>query len=266
MHIRLLSKALFGAVFLLLTTAAQQTSCRRKAGSEAMIPATTVRSSKFLVQKLQQKDLEQVHSLTAHAKISAESDGMTVQANANLIWIRDSALWVNVKKLGIEAMRALVTRDSVIVLNRLESTYSAKELSTLERQYSLPEGFPLLQNLVLASAWLAPDLLFQSDIKDSLHRLSGSNNRFTVDYRIEEGSYRLRQETFVQQRDARILTLGFDDFKKIPGTGSFPYLRRIEAFSPESGKITLEIEFTDVEINTPPTYKFDIPAHYRRTE
>lgn len=257
---------LLSALFLFFISA-QQTGCRKKnISDDEVVPATTTRSSDFLVKQLRKKNLDEMHSLTARAKVFAEGDGMAIEANANFVWIRDSALWVNVKKLGIEAVRALVTRDSVFIINRLENTYTAKDLGSLQRQYSLPEGFPLLQQLMLASAWLTPDMLLQSDIKDSLHRLIGANNQYSIDYRIEEGSYHLRSETFVQQRDARILTLKFDQFKKLPGAGVFPYLRRIEAFSPDNGAVNLEIEFTDVEFNTPATFRFDIPAHYRRAE
>ncbi len=230
------------------------------------MPATTVRSSDFLIRQLQKKNLDKVETLSARARVYVDNGGINMEANANLIWIRDSILWVNVKKLGIEAVRALVTRDSVFVLNRLERSYSANSLQALERQYSLPEGFPLLQHLVLASAWISPEIALQSDIKENLHRLAGSNHRYTVDYRIEEGTYRLRQQVFVQQPDARVLNLQFDEFKKLPGACTFPYLRRIEAFSPEYGMVHVEIEFSDVEINVPKPYRFDIPAHYQRTE
>lgn len=261
-------QSLLLGTLLLLFSSAQQTGCRRKtsASGEGMVPATTNRSSDYLIKQLRKKNLDEIKTLTARAKIYAQGEGMAIEANANLVWIRDSALWVNVKKLGIEAARALVTRDSVFMINRLESTYSAQDVSALQRQFSLPEGFPLLQHLVLASAWLSPDMLLQADIKDSLHRLSGANNQYSIDYRIEEGSYHLRRETFVQQRDARILTLEFDQFKKLPGAGVFPYLRRIEAFSPDNGTVHLEIEFTDVEFNAPASFRFEIPAHYRRAE
>ncbi|MCK6691097.1 MAG: DUF4292 domain-containing protein [Thermoanaerobaculia bacterium] len=267
MKLTLFQYPLIWAFFLLLFTSARHSGCRNKERTgDEIVPATTVRSSDFLLKQLRDKNPDALKSLTARAKIYAEGDGMAVEANANLVWIRDSALWLNVKKLGIEAVRALITRDSVIVINRLENTYTAQDLGVLQRQYSLPEGFPLLQNLVLASAWVAPDMLLQADIKDSLHRLSGANQHYAIDYRIEEGSFHLRRETFVQQRDARILTLEFDQFKKLPGAGFFPYLRRIEAFSPDNGPVNLQIEFTDVEINTPATYRFEIPAHYRRAE
>ena len=266
MYNRLIFRPLLLALLLLALLSAQRSGCRRAASGDVIEPAQTVRSSDFLLKKLQARDLEAVKTLAAKAKIFAESDDMSVEATANLIWIRDDALWMNVKKLGIEVARALVTKDSVIVLNRLDNTYTAQSIDALERQYSLPEGFPLLQNLLLASAWLAPDMALQSDIKDQLHRLTGSNNRYSADYRIEERSFNLRQETFVQQRDSRILNLQFDQFKNLPGAGLFPYLRRLEAFSPDSGNLRLEIEFTDVEVNVRNTFRFEIPAHYRRVE
>jgi hypothetical protein len=119
---------------------------------------------------------------------------------------------------------------------------------------------------VLASAWFFPDITLNSDLKDQFHRLSGSNSRATAEYKVEEGSFYLRTQTFVQQRDARVLSTGFDVYKKLPGAGAFPYLRRIEAYSPETGAIQLRLELSDVQINTPKNYRFEIPEHYERIE
>lgn len=207
-----------------------------------------------------------IRTLSARASIFAESNGQSVSANANLIWIRDSVLWVNVKKLGVEAARALVTKDSVYLVNRLDKTYAVRGLESLQRQYSLPAGFPLLQDAVLASAWFFPDISLQSDIKDDLHRLSGSNGLSAAEYRLEEGSFSLRSQLFLQQRDERSVRLDFDDYKKLPGMGAFPHLRRIEAYSPETGAVSLQLELFDVEINAPKNYKFEIPKHYERIE
>src|SRR5690606_1391550 len=129
------------------------------------LPATEVRSAGFLVEKLKNRDVSGIKTLTARAEIFAEGEGRSVAANANIIWIRDSVLWVNVKKLGVEAARALVTKDSIYLINRLDKTYSIKGLESLQKQYSLPAGFALLQDAVLASAWFFPDIDLQSDIK-----------------------------------------------------------------------------------------------------
>jgi hypothetical protein len=257
-----------GAILLalLLCLSAKETGCKRKGASAPSLPATEVRPADFLTEKLKTRDVSGIRTLSARADIFAESEGQSVAANANIIWIRDSVLWVNVRKFGVEAARALVTKDSVYLINRLDKTYTVKGLDALRRQYSLPDGFPLLQDAVLASAWFFPDMELQSDIKDELHRLSGSDGRSGAEYRLEEGSFRLRSETFVQLRDARTVTLGFDQYKKLSGAGAFPYLRSIEAHSPETGTLRLELELSDVEVNIPKNYKFEIPEHYEKIE
>lgn len=230
------------------------------------VPATEPRSTDFLREKLSSRNTSDIQTLTARASIFAEDAGQSVTANANIIWIRDSVLWLNVKKLGIEAARALVTQDSVYLINRLDKTYSVRGLESLQRQYNLPGGFSMLQAAMLASAWFFPEIRLQSDIKDGLHRLSGSNGHSGVEYRLEEGTFHLRSETFVQQRDARSVTLGFGDYKKLPVAGLFPYLRSIEAHSPETGAVRLEFQLSDVKVNAPGDYKFEIPKHYERIE
>jgi len=251
---------------LLFFISAKQNGCTRKVRDDAIVPATSLRSTDFLLRQLEQRQLPEIESMTARAKVFAESDGMAIEASANLIWIRDSVLWMNIKKLGIEAARVLVTRDSVFILNRLEKTFEARAIAALQREYSLPDGFAFLQYFLLATAWLPTDLHLQADIKDDLHRLSGSNNLLAADYRLEEGSFVLRRETFIQQRDSRILSLQFGGFEKLPGAGTFPYIRRIEAFSPETGALNLDLVLTDIETNVPKSYRFDVPGHYQRME
>lgn len=253
---------------LSLLLSAKQTGCKRNAAdtSNSTSSATKARSSDFLVKKLQARDLTKVKQLNAQAKVFVEGEGQSIEANANIIWIRDSVMWLNIKKFGIEFARVLITRDSIITLNRLEKTVSQQSLSTLQKQYNLPGGFGLLQQTLLASAWLAEGMALESDVADGLHRLRGNDGQLGADYRLREGNFLLAKESFVQQRDARVVSLGFENYKKVPDAQWFPYLRHIEAFSPEAGTMRLEIEFSDVEINVPKNYRFEIPSHYERVE
>lgn len=251
---------------LILGMSAKESGCKGKEVEGPAEAATERRPGDFLIGKLRARDVSGVRSLSARAGIFAEGEGQSVAANANIIWIRDSMLWINVKKLGVEAARALITKDSVYLINRLDKTYSIKGLESLQRQYNLPAGFDLVQHAVLASAWFFPDISLQSDIKDQLHRLSGNNGTSGADYRLEEGSFFLRSESFVQQRDARIVTLGFDRYRRLPGVGQFPYLRSIEAYSPETGALRLELELSDVEVNVSKPFRFEIPDHYERID
>ncbi|MFN0173246.1 MAG: DUF4292 domain-containing protein [Saprospiraceae bacterium] len=255
---------LFVAALMLLS--AKETGCRRSPNFVETRPATEVRSQEFLKKKLRNNEHPNLNFVNAQAKVFMESDGQSMGATANIIWIRDSVIWLNIKKFGLEAARVLVTRDSVFVLNRLEKTYTSREFESLQRQYSLPAGFDLVQSLLLASPWFFSDMTLDSGIKDGLHRLSGSNGRFAADYQMEEPSFWLRQEIFFQPRDARNLSVQFENYKKTELAGWFPYLRSIEAHSPESGDLRLSIELNDVEFNVPKSFRFEIPKHYKPAE
>ncbi len=256
-----LATLILALVFLL---SAKETGCRKGSSLRETGPATTVRASSFLQKKLGNHEHRNLQFMTAQAKVFMQGNGQSIAATANIIWMRDSVLWLNVKKFGLEAARILVTQDSVFILNRLEKTYSARGLESLQRQYSLPAGFDLVQSLLLASPWFFPDIQLESDIKDGLHRLSGSNGRFAADYRIEDGAFRLRQEIFLQPRDARTMSAAFENYKKTELAGWFPYLRTLEASSLETGDMRLSIELNDVEFNVPKSFRFEIPKHYER--
>jgi hypothetical protein len=260
----LLPAALFTLIFL---SSAQESGCKRKGGGiTAAKPASSVRSPEYLQKQMRRRNMGDVRNMTARADIFAEGNGDNITANAQIIWVRDSVLFVNVKKFGLEAIRAMIRPDSAFILNRLDKTYIAEDLESLQRRFSLPEGFPLLQEVLLASAYFLPDLKLKSDIREDLHRLSGANGQYSSEYRIEEGSYFLRYETFIRQKDASLISLSFDSYKKTEEAGAFPYLRRIEAFSPETGAMRLQIKFDHVAFNVQPKFRFEIPDHYKRVE
>lgn len=256
---------LFLLSFTLLLSA-KESGCKRSGtettGSDKA--ATEAKSSNYLLKKLRGRDVSKVKHLNAQAKIFVEGNGQSISANANLIWIKDSVMWLNVKKFGIEVARVLITPDSIITLNRLEKTCTLQSLAALQRQYNLPAGFGLLQQTLLASAWVSEGMKLEADLAEGQHRLRGNDGQLGADYRLQEGNFLLTQESFVQQKEARLVSLGFENYKKVPEAQWFPYLRRIEATSPENGTMRLEIEFSDVEINVPKNYRFEIPSHYER--
>ncbi len=228
--------------------------------------ATEPRSAQFLIKKLQTRNMETVRRMSAQTRIYVEGDGQSMSANGNIVWVRDSAIWLNVKKFGLEAARVLVTPDSVFVINRLRKTWYGRSIESLQAEYQLPGGFDLLQDFMLGRAWIDKGMEVQSDIEDGFHRLTGSNGAVAADYRIEEGSFLLKSESFLQPRTARNVRFSFDNYQKTKPAGLYPLLRSIQAFSPETSDVQFELEFLHVEFNTPAPFRFEIPAAYQRAE
>lgn len=257
-----------GGLFLVLVLGLStvNSGCHKRTTGAATGEIPEPRSASFLKKKLDAVDRSEIEAMNAQARIFFDGNGQSIAATANVIWIRDSILWLNVKKFGLEAARALITKDSVYLLNRLEKSYSVKGLESLQREYSLPAGFELIQSLLLATPWFFQDISLEADIKDGAHRLSGANGRYAVDYRLDNKQFRLRKEIFVAPRNAQTVAVSFDDYKKDAKAGWFPYLRTLEAFSPETGELRISIELNDVQINVPKSFRFEIPKHYERTE
>lgn len=228
--------------------------------------ATEPRTAQFLVKKLQGRNLDAVKRMSAQTRIYVEGDGQSMSANGNIVWVRDSAIWLNVKKFGLEAARVLVTPDSVFMINRLQKTWNCRSLESLQSEYQLPGGFDLLQDFLLGRAWMDKEMELKSDIDEGLHRLAGSNGVVAADYRIEEGSFLLKSESFLQPRTARNVRFSFENYQKTKYAGLYPLIRTIQAFSPETKDVQFELEFLNVDFNTPAPYRFEIPATYQRTE
>ena len=63
--------------------------------------------------------------------LTLTSQRSTFNFTGQLRMRHDSAVWVSASFMGMEAMRALVTNDTVVVVNRLEKTYLAEPFSSL---------------------------------------------------------------------------------------------------------------------------------------
>ena len=113
-----------------------------------LLVATSCASRKKTVQPTQPKTFEW---LTANMDIQAEGNGMTYNDLSGQIRMRkDSLVWFNVAAtMGVEALRAKISNDSIWMLNRLEKTYLAEPLDTVSAQLGIPLSLPLIQTLLL---------------------------------------------------------------------------------------------------------------------
>lgn len=74
--------------------------------------------------------------LTANMTIQAEVNGQSYNDLSGQLRMRkDSLIWVSVTAtMGVEVLRAKVSNDSVWLLNRLEKTYLAEHVDSLDQQ------------------------------------------------------------------------------------------------------------------------------------
>ncbi len=63
---------------------------------------------------------------------------------------RDSAVWISASAMmGMESLRALITQDSVVMVNRMDQTYLAEPLQQVAEKLQLPATLQETQALLL---------------------------------------------------------------------------------------------------------------------
>ena len=89
--------------------------------------------------------------MTAKMTFDVSAEGMELNDLSGVLRMRrDSVIWISASAfMGMEAVRACVTCDSVVVVNRLDKTYLAEPLAEAAEKLSLPLTLQETQALLL---------------------------------------------------------------------------------------------------------------------
>jgi hypothetical protein len=249
-------------LYLLVFVSAK--GCSKKRSADVFTAPKRIETADFLQKKSAFEPDKRLKNLLLRGELKGEGEGQSIDAFTNIIWLRDSAIWLNVKKFGIEGVRVLITPDSVYAINRIEQTYAIMPLEKVLIDYGAPGDFGMLERLLLGSAWFFPNMDMASDTLQRLHHLQGETAQYKAQYGIQDGIYRWRTGLFEQKRTQNRVSLQFDRFSTIDVLGPFAHERRIDAQTKAHGRFLIDINFTEIVPNGAETYRFDIPAHYRR--
>ena len=96
--------------------------------------------------------------MSTSSKIRFSNDDKNLSATANIRLKKDSIIWVSVTPgFGIEAARGIITRDSVVFINRLNKEYSAFNFKELSEEFNFNIDYNLLQSVILGNMPVPPN-------------------------------------------------------------------------------------------------------------
>ena len=223
------------------------------------------RSSDYLLEQMVKKQVD-AEWFEGKAKLGYSSDYMTMGASATIRMRKDSILWLSIKKLGFEAVRVLITQDSVYVLDRLNNQYAIENFKWLEDQFNLPADLRTMQMIFLGNPVFFSAKPLESEVEESTYRLSHQNEHMESNYWLDGRELQLRKMSFNDQRYGRSFDYELGSYQPAPDKQIFSYFRNIAINSQETGKANLEIKFSEIELNVPKNIRFEIPKKYTRVE
>jgi len=238
-------------------------SCKTiKKGEDFELKKT--KSEKFLLKKMIENQVD-AESLAAKAKVTVRDESGVTKFTANFRWLKDSLIWMNFKKVSVEAARVQITADSIVILDRMNKKYIAEDFIFAQQQYNLPTGFAGLQAFLLGNPiFFTKDLV--ADIDDNRYHLKGKTDRYETEYWLDAVDFSLRKMRVDDFRSGRVLEYELGDYGKLEDGQNFSYFRQLKLTSREFGDMSVKMELSKVEFDEVGEIKFSIPDHYERVE
>ncbi|HEV7621670.1 MAG TPA: DUF4292 domain-containing protein, partial [Flavisolibacter sp.] len=233
-----------------------------------MVTPELKNDSLSLVKKTMNKIVSnQIDFTTFSAKVNVDYkgvDGKNYNVNANIRMYKDSVIWISaIAVLGIEAMRVMITKDSVKVIDKLSKTYTVRSVSYLQEVTSLPLDLKTLQNLILGNpVFFDPNIVSYSTSNNVISLLSIGKwfkNLLTInasDMALLHS--KLDDADRMRNRTADLTYRNYENKK------GFLFSTRRRIVVAEKKTLDIKLDFRQYNFNVEVGFPFGIPKNFDR--
>lgn len=231
--------------------------------------------SEYLVSQMM-KNHNHFETFKGRALASIYNKGKTNDLKINLRIKKDSVIWVSISAgVGLEAARVMLTKDSVMFLNRIDKTFFAGNYQFISRIINAQVDFDIVQSLLTGNdiKWYDYQELkatvdnhsyqLESAHRRKLKKYSKLNEEINVIYQ----SIWLNPESFKIERikikeiknENKKIDAFYSNFKSINGQ-VLPFQYDITIFAKDD--VTIDATLMKVELDSELKFPFNIPSKY----
>jgi hypothetical protein len=214
------------------------------------------------------KDVKSHHInfTTFSAKLNVDyvdADDKKYNVNANLRMYKDSTIWVSVNAIfGIEGLRALITKDSVKILDKQNKLYTARSVEYLQEVTALPLDLHTLQELLIGNPVFLDSNIVSYESDGGTISLLSIGQFFKNLITLEENTKLVQRSKLddVNELRSRTCDLTYSDYENKKGV-SFSTKRKISVA--EKKKLDIKLEFKQYNFNEELSFPFSVPKSYK---
>ena len=260
----------FLLAIVLLASCRSARNIQTAIGKKDTVAATTINkidTTQLIKAALTKLDSNRIDYNSFSSKVDVDYRGgadKRYDVNATIRMQKDSAIWVSINAvLGIEAMRVLVTKDSVFLLDKLNKTYTARSVDYLQEVTSLPLNLKTLQDLIVGNPVFLDSNIVSYSSDNSIISLLSIGNFFKnlISINSVENSLNHSKLDDVDVSRNRTADLSYSDYETKKGK-LFSSKRRI--IVAEKNKLDISLNFKQYEFNEELSFPFSIPKNYKR--
>ncbi|TXI15608.1 MAG: DUF4292 domain-containing protein [Pedobacter sp.] len=197
--------------------------------------------------------------IKARAELTMEDSHNHVTMNIRMQ--KDEVIWVSVTALvGLEVARALITPDSIKVLNRLEGTYTVKPFSFIHQFTHEEINFQALQAVLIGNAvteWMGDTS--RMIIDGDRTKFNGGVHSLAFDYQFNAWN-KLVQASLSGEKNNQSLTIDYADFMTLSGK-NIPQSVNMQS-QVNDRYIKLDLHYARVDLDEVLSFPFTVPKRF----
>ena len=272
---RLINPVLQFGIAIIILAAFSSCTASRKAVREPI----KEQGDEFLLNKLKEHELK-FDQFSAKFNVTYQVDRKKTTVSGNLRIEHDSIIWISITPaLGIEAVRFMLSPDSIKFINRLSNTYFVHDFAYINQLLNKTLDYDMAQAFLIGNDFsLYESNTFKATVDNQLYKLSTTNRRklrrfvrrSEDDISIPLQSIWLDPESFKvskvllkeAERDSRKFQANYAEFVQV----NEEFIPTNLEFKVETvdKKINIKIKYSKIQINQNQTYPFRIPENYTK--
>lgn len=232
----------------------------------------------YLFNKLKENELK-FKFLVLKGDINSEIDKESNSFSFNMRIKKDTLIWVSISPaLGIEALRVMITPDSIWVMNRINKEYFKTTYTYVNQIMSSTFDFDMLQAFLVGNDFEYYDnTAFKASLDFSNYELSTIGRRKLRRYiettnnlkllkqkiTLSPDNFKILKQTIEEKDTDRKLEVKYSDFESY--NNQF-YAKTLKCEVNSNKKMNLDITYEKVEAVDTLEFPFTIPSKYTKVK
>ncbi len=222
-----------------------------------------IRTQDEIMAALQKRNLD-FKWFTAKGDAEFDSAELAGSGTIQLRIKKDSLIWLQGKKFGIEGFRGIINKDSFYMANRLEKYYIGESNKSFTTSFSINLEFEDMQQLLVGNVFLPSSEEVASYIQQGKDcKLVSNTSGYNITYTMNAFDMQL-YTMCIADRGGRKINVAFDDYRKHSKT-KVPYSRNFTFQSLGQPPYFLNVKVDELEVDVQKPMPFTLPTHYKRS-
>jgi len=204
---------------------------------------------------------------TFNAKIKVDYEGQETSqhATAYLSMKKDSIILIKVVgPLGVVAIQVQITKDSVVVMNKLDKTVRLRSINYLQEASQIPFDFSTLQDVIIGNPVFITNSIVSYKSYNDQFLVFMTGKLFKHLITLDNADFKPLHSKLddIDPLQNRTCDITFSNYETKESGIHFATYRSVSVS--QKSKLDIYLDFKDYKFNEPLNYMFSVPKNYKR--